>query len=76
MAKNPIKKQQYDKIINHLESDTTLREKTKDKYLKIFTFLYYTGARINEATKIKGNDIKQIIEKGKLRLLTSKTGWI
>lgn len=72
MAKNPIKEKQYKEIMAHLDQ-STLRDATKDKYKKIFTFLYYTGARINEVTRIRGQDIQSIIKDGKLKLLTPKT---
>ncbi len=71
MAKNPIKTKQYKQIMTHLK-DANLRETTKDKYKKIFTFLYYTGARINEVTTIKGQTIQEIVSTGIGRFLSLK----
>jgi integrase len=72
MARNPLKTNHYEKIMEHLEHDQ-MRHTTKNKLKKAFTALYYTGARINEIARLKVKDIKQIITHGEIKLLTTKT---
>jgi len=73
MSKKAIKTKEYKKLLEYMENDHDLREATKEKYLKAFTFLYYTGCRINEVLKLKGEDIESIIKTQKVKLLMSKT---
>lgn len=73
MTKKPIKTKEYERIMQYLKNDTSTRQETKDKYRKIFTFLYYTGARINEVCTLKGIQIKEIIQTKKTKILTTKT---
>lgn len=73
MSKKAIKTKEYKRIIEYMNNDKGLRETTKNKYLKAFTFLYFTGCRINEVCKLKGEDIRTIIKDKKVKLLMSKT---
>lgn len=72
-ANKAIKKAQYEKILNYMENDKTTRLTTLNKYRKIFTFLFYTGCRINEVCKLKTEDIQNILTHSKARILTDKT---
>lgn len=73
MAKKAIKKQEFETLMEYLKNDTKIQHNQKNKYLKIFTFLYYTGCRINEVCKLKTEDIQSILETKKARVVTSKT---
>lgn len=73
MAKKPIKTKEYKQLITYLENDKSIRLTQKNKYFKIFTFLYYTGCRINEVCKLKTEDIQNILKHQKARILMTKT---
>lgn len=73
MAKNALKTADYKKLMNFLDHDQEITDKKRAKFKKIFTFLYYSGARINEVLKLKGKDIKDILTKKEARLITTKT---
>lgn len=72
-ANKAIKKQEYKQILDYMENDKDTRLTTLNKYRKIFTFLFYTGCRINEVLKLKTEDIQSILDYGKARIITSKT---
>ena len=71
--KNIIREKEDKKIINYLEKDTSMRENKKSKYKMIFTFMYFTGCRINEVCKIKTEQIREILETKQTKILTTKT---
>jgi len=76
MAKNPIKSSDYKVLKTKLSLDFKNKKitiKKYDKLNKIFTFLFYSGARISEVLRLKGMDISYLIENKELRLLTPKT---
>lgn len=68
-----LKQTEFDILMDFMGKDKDSRLTTLNKYRKIFTFLYYTGCRINEVLKIKTEDIQNILQHGKARILTTKT---
>ncbi len=50
-----------------------MRQNTKDNYLKAFTLLFYSGARLNELTQITNKDILSLIQNKELIIKTHKT---
>lgn len=68
-----LKQKEFDILMDFMENDKDSRLTTLNKYRKIFTFLYYTGCRINEVLKIKTEDIQNILQHGEARILTTKT---
>lgn len=71
-----IKKSDYEKIVAFIRDTNTLRTSSKKTFAKIFAFLYYSGCRINEALKIKVEDIKMAITFKEVKIYTSKSNKI
>ncbi len=71
--KESIKEFEFDVLINHVRSNTKMRQNTKDNYLKAFTLLFYSGARLNELTQITNKDMLDLIKTKELIILTHKT---
>jgi len=69
-----LKENEFNILMDYIQNDKDTRFTTLNKYRKIFTFLYFTGCRINEVLKIKTEDIENILRHGEARILTTKTG--
>ncbi|MDK2062755.1 site-specific integrase [Aliarcobacter butzleri] len=73
-ANRALKEKDFLQLMEFIKNDKDTRLSTLNKYKKIFTFLFYTGCRINEVLKLKTEDIQNILEHGEARILTTKTG--
>lgn len=73
-ANRALKEKEFLQLMEFMNKDKDTRLSTLNKYKKIFTFLFYTGCRINEVLKLKTEDIQNILQHGKARILTTKTG--
>jgi len=60
--KKPIHKKEYQTLINFIGSNPSMRQNTKDNYLRLFTLLYYTGMRINEVSTLTIQEVKEGIK--------------
>lgn len=69
-----LKEKEFLQLMEFMKNDKDTRLSTLNKYKKIFTFLFYTGCRINEVLKLKTEDIQNILQHGEARILTTKTG--
>ena len=69
-----LKEKEFLQLMEFMNKDKDTRLSTLNKYKKIFTFLFYTGCRINEVLKLKTEDIQNILQHGEARILTTKTG--
>jgi site-specific recombinase XerD len=56
-----ISKEQFEKLIDFLKNDTEIRENRRDRLLKLFSLLYYTGARLNELTNLTNNMMASLL---------------
>lgn len=56
-----ISKEQFEKLIDFLKNDTEIRESRRDRLLKLFSLLYYTGARLNELTNLTNNMLASLL---------------
>lgn len=56
-----ISKEQFEKLIDFLKNDTEIRENRRDRLLKLFSLLYYTGARLNELTNLTNNMMANLL---------------
>ncbi len=68
-----LKEKEFLQLMEFMKNDKDTRLSTLNKYKKIFTFLFYTGCRINEVLKLKTEDIQSILNTGEARVVTSKT---
>ncbi|WP_457593098.1 tyrosine-type recombinase/integrase [Hydrogenimonas sp.] len=73
MTRKPIRRKEFEHLLNFLENDD-IRESTRTKFLRLFTLLYVTGLRINEAAKITYGQLGESMVKRELSIRTSKTG--
>jgi len=73
-ANRALKEKEFLQLIEFMYKDKDTRLSTLNKHKKVFTFLFYTGCRINEVLKLKTEDIQNILQHGEARILTTKTG--
>ena len=76
--KSVTKKPLRDEIKDELYKDASLPRFTRHAHLErarkkiVFTLLYYTGARVNELRKVTYNDIRGVVNEGRLNLVLHK----
>lgn len=71
--RDEIKKELYQALMDTPASRYTQHAHAERARKRIvFTLLYYTGARVNELREITYNDIKGVVEEGKLKLVLRK----
>ena len=71
--KESIKEFEFNVLVNYVNNNDKMRQNTKDNYLKAFTLLFYSGARLNELTQITNKDILSLIKNKELIIKTHKT---
>ena len=71
--KESIREKEYKILMNYITNNETMRDNTKANMLKVFTLLYYTGARLNELTQLRNKDILDLLTNKEIILLTHKT---
>lgn len=69
--KKPIGEIEYKKLVAHTKGDDHIKENTKEKFLRSWVLLYYTGCRISELTSITVKDIRDIVNKNEFSLLNN-----
>lgn len=60
-------------LLAYVRHNPKMRANTKENYLKIFTLLYYSGARLNELTQLTNRDILNLIKTKELIIKAHKT---
>ena len=71
--KKSITEKEYKLLQSHTKGDDSLKEFNRNRFLRIFSFLYFSGVRINELSQIKYKHIKEIIKNGETVIVTHKT---
>ena len=71
--KKSITAKEYKILMNYTRSNPNIRVNTRNNLLKIYTLLYYTGARLNELTQLRNSDILGVLEGKELIITTYKT---
>jgi integrase/recombinase XerD len=56
-----ISKEQFENLIDFLKNDTEIREIRRGRLLKLFSLLYFTGAKLNELTNLTNNMIANLL---------------
>ena len=72
-VKKSITEKEYKKLMAFVRGDEDIKEFNKKRFLKIFSFLYYSGVRVNELTQIKYSHIDEIIKTGETIIISHKT---
>ena len=62
--KKSITEKEYRFLMNYTRGDESLKTFNRDRFLKIFSFLFFSGIRINEISQIKFKHIEEIFKKG------------
>lgn len=71
--KRSITEKEYKLLINHTKGDDSLKEFNKNRFLRIFSLLYFSGMRINEISQVKNQHIKEITNNGETIIVSHKT---
>lgn len=70
--KESITEVEYKRLINFTKRDDEIKDFTKERFLKIYAILFYTGIRINEISQLRVEDLKSIINNGEVKIVTHK----
>ena len=70
--KESITEVEYKRLINFTKGDDEIKDFTKERFLKIYTILFYSGIRINEISQLRVEDLKSIINNGEVKIVTHK----
>jgi len=71
--KKSITEKEYKLLLSHTKGDDSLKVFNRERFLRIFILLYYSGVRINELSQIRYKHIKEILENGETVIVTYKT---
>lgn len=69
--KKPITDIEYKKLMKHTKGDEDIKENTKEKFLRTWILLYFTGCRISELTHITVKDVRNIVKKNEFSLMNN-----
>ena len=70
--KDNITPKDFKHLINYLKADESIRVARKDRLLKAFYLLYYTGLRVNELQQLNQKMIVELLENRKLKVIAHK----
>lgn len=70
--KESITEVEYKRLVNFTKGEDDIKTFTKERFLKIYAILFYTGIRINEISQLKVEDLKSIINNGEVKIVTHK----
>ena len=70
--KESIRESEYKRLMNFTKGDEDVKKFTRERFLKIYTLLYYTGMRLNEVSQLKVSDLKTLIKKKEVKIVTHK----
>jgi integrase len=71
--KKSVTEKEFKLLLSHTRGDDSLQEFNRNRFLRIFILLYFSGARINELSQIKYKHIKEIMQNGETVIVTYKT---
>ena len=70
--KESIGEAEYKRLMNFTKGDEDIKSFTKERFLKIYTLLFYTGMRLNEVSQLRVSDLKSIISDKEVKIITHK----
>jgi len=70
--KDNITSKEYKHLSSYLKVDDSIRTSRRERLLKLFTILHLFGIRVNEATQLTNNMIKELVETKCLKLVAHK----
>jgi len=70
--KDNISKSEFNHLINYVKADNSLRKNRKERLIKIFYILYYTGLRVNETSQLTNNKLIELLNLGQTKIIAHK----
>lgn len=70
--KESIGEAEYKRLISFTKGDEDIKPFTRERFLKIYTLLYYTGMRLNEISQLRVIDLRSIIKDKEVKIVTHK----
>jgi len=70
--KESIGEAEYKRLMNFTKGDEDIKAFTRERFLKIYTLLYFTGMRVNEVSQLRVSDLKSIIKDNEVKIVTHK----
>ena len=70
--KESIREAEFKRLISFTKGDEDIKPFTRDRFLRIYTLLYYTGMRINEISQLRVSHLKEILSTGEVKIITHK----
>jgi len=69
-----ITKKDYNQIMNFIKNNQSMRKTRKNRLLRIISFLYHTGIRINESRQMTNKKMNELLNNGTLIIASHKQG--
>lgn len=70
--KESIGEAEYKRLISFTKGDEDVKPFTRDRFLKVYSLLYYTGMRLNEVSQLRVSDLRSIIKDKEVKIVTHK----
>jgi len=70
--KESIGEAEFKRLVSFTKGDEDIKPFTRDRFLRIYTLLYYTGMRINEISQLQVSHLKEILSSGEVKIVTHK----
>jgi len=67
--KESITEAEFKRLISFTKGDEEIKPFTRDRFLRIYTLLYYTGMRINEISQLRVFHLKEILATGEVKIV-------
>jgi len=69
-----INKREYKQILSFIQNNQSMRKTRKNRLLRVISFLYHTGIRINETKQINNKMMNELLNTGTLIIASHKQG--
>jgi len=70
--KESIGEAEYKRLMSFTKGDEDIKVFTRERFLKIYALLYFTGMRLNEISQLRVCDLKSIINEKEVKIITHK----
>jgi len=70
--KESIREAEFKRLIIFTKGDEEIKPFTRNRFLKIYTLLYYTGMRVNEVSQLRVAHLRPMLSEGEVKIVTHK----
>ncbi len=63
---------EFKRLLSFTKGDEEIKPFTRNRFLKIYTLLYYTGMRINEVSQLRVEHLRSMLSAGEVKIVTHK----